>query len=125
MPDTGNAKDCLEFHPQLFRFLLIKRDLTPRGCPLNTGFTVFIRSERVIETYVQRRQCLKSTKSLSCCYYILQEKEENSDIIVLIRHVFMFLYYITLMCLNDKTVPSSKIACSACFRQAAYHKMFF
>ena len=98
---------------------------TPRGYPLNTGFTVFIRSERVIETYVQRRQCFKSTKSSFCCYYILQEKEENSDIIVLIRHVFMFLYYITLMCLNDKTVPSSKIACSACFRQAAYHKMFF
>ena len=27
MPDTGNATDCLE--------------LPPRGCPLNTGFTVY------------------------------------------------------------------------------------
>lgn len=72
--------------------------------------TVFVRSERVIETYVQRCQCFKSMKSSSCCYYILQEKEENSDIIVLIRHVVMFLYYMTLMCLNDKTVPL--IACS-------------
>lgn len=66
--------------------------------------TVFVRSERVIETDCQ---CFKSIKSSSCCYYILQEKEENSDIIVLIRHVFMFLYYMTLMCLNDKTVPLS------------------
>lgn len=62
--------------------------------------TVFITSGRVIETYVQRRQCFKSMKSSSCCYYILQEKEENSDIIVLFRHVLMFLYYITLMCLK-------------------------
>ena len=39
-------------------------------------------------------------KSSSCCFYILQEKEENNDIIVLFRHVFLFLYYITLMCLK-------------------------